>query len=247
MTVQELFKQIDFEKVFLSYIRRYNIIESYDHRFEVYQEVKAYEKFREDLFDFIKIMQIAKVNKENDAILFVIDLNEVDFEDKNKKRFEVFAVERNELEEKTKRAFSFYGETNNNINRFTVSFSKIEKVAGYEVFEKSIEVYGKEAVAAAICKEMQMFDFGQDEEGIQSFYDSLEKSAKQVDEGKCVSADEVFKELREKIYKEIKDENELIYLKELDKFNEKVDEIKRKWISDKIKENGQKMIDFVKE
>ena len=83
-----------------------------------------------------------------------------------------------------------------------------------------------------ICKEMQMFDFGQDEEGIQSFYDSLEKSAKQVDEGKCVSADEVFKELREKIYKEIKDENELIYLKELDKFNEKVDEIKRKWISD---------------
>ena len=150
MTVQELFKQIDFEKVFLSYIRRYNIIESYDHRFEVYQEVKAYEKFREDLFDFIKIMQIAKVNKENDAILFVIDLNEVDFEDKNKKRFEVFAVERNELEEKTKRAFSFYGETNNNINRFTVSFSKIEKVAGYEVFEKSIEVYGKEDIEPSL-------------------------------------------------------------------------------------------------
>ena len=246
MTVQELFKQVVFEKVFLSYIRRYNIIESYDHRFEVYQEVKVYEKFREDLFNFIKVMQIAKVNKKDDLILFVIDLNELDFEDKNRKRFEVFITEKEELEEKTKRAFSFYGETDNNIHRFAVLFSKVEEVAGCEVFEKSIKTYGKEAVVAAICEEMQMFDFGQNEEELKEFYKSLEKSVNEAKEGKCISENEVFKELREKIYREIKDEDELIYLKELDKFNEKVDEIKRKWISDKIKENGQKMIDFVK-
>ena len=246
MNIQELFKNVNPEKVFLSYIRRYDIIESYDHRFEVFQEVEVYEKFKEDLFDFIKIVQMAKTDIKTDRTLFVVDLNELDFDDKNKKRFEVFAINNKDIKEKMNKNFSFYGETDNNIDRIGITFSKIETVAGYEIFEKSLNMYGLEAVAAAICHEMQLFDFGRDEEGINNFYESLERSEKDIKEGKTIPADEVFKNLKEKLYADIKDNDTLKYFKEQDIFEEKIKDIKEKWMNAKIKENGKKLIDFIK-
>ncbi len=246
MNVQELFKNVNPEKVFLSYIRRYDIIESFDHRFEVFQEVEIYEKFKEDLFDFIKIVQMAKIDTKTDRTLFIVDLNELDFDDKNKKRFEVFAINNKDIKEKMNRNFSFYGETDNNIDRIGITFSKIETVAGYEIFEKSLNAYGFEAVAAAICHEMQLFDFGRNEEEIEEFWESLEKSEKDIEEGNTIPADEAFKNLKEKFYADIKDNDTLKYFKEHDIFEEKIKDIKEKWVETKIKENGKKLIDFTK-
>lgn len=245
MNIQELFKSVDPEKVFLSYIRRYDIIESYDHRFEVYQEVEAYEKFKEDLFDFIKIMEMAKIEKNKDILVFVVDLNEVDFDDKKKKRFEVFAVEKEKFLKQIQTNFSFYGESENNIDRFTISFSKVEKVAGYEISDKSLKEYGKEAVVSAICHEMQMFDFGRDNDAIEDFKESLEKSEKDIKEGKCIPAEEVFENLKEEFYSKIEDTDVLEYFKKHDEFENEIKEIKERWISKTINENAKKLIEFV--
>ena len=82
MIIQELFKQVNKEDMFLAYIRRYDIIESYDHRCTVMQEVEIYKHFKNLIFNFVDKISNCEITTKKPTIAFVIDVPACDFEDK---------------------------------------------------------------------------------------------------------------------------------------------------------------------
>ena len=254
MIVREIFKMANKEDVFLSYIRRYDIIEPWDHRGQVKDEVKYYHIFKERLFNFIDKMANASCDftdeaADNNSIVFVVDINACEFDDVNKKAFEVFSVKKKEFLEKAKKSFKIWESPGpETISHYSFSFCEVEKVAAYEVASQSIEEYGIEAVVAAICYEMQIFSFGEDEKEKQEFIDSLTSITERIENGeeKYYSADEVFDKLRENFYAKVNDEEKLEYFRKKDDFEDSVADYVNKWHYEKTQENHQILIDFLR-
>lgn len=244
MKIKELFKQVNKEDMFLSFIRRYDIIESYDHRASVAQEVEVYKYFKNKLFDFVDRVSNAK-DVDLDSLCFVIDVNALEYEDKQKKKFEVFSVDKSEYLKIKDSNFKLWGEKDKCIERFSLFMVDIEKLANYEISQKSIDTYGKEAVVAAICSEKRSFNFEKDTDAKEELIKSLEKAADIKDE-ECYSAREVFKELKKDLFNKTKDEDLKKYWKAEDEFNKKTKNIKQKWFTSELENNQKIMIEFMK-
>ena len=250
MKVCELFKQINKEDVFLSYIRRYDIIEPYDHRFEVSQEVKYYNIFKERMFNFIDKISNMESDKISEDIIYVIDINALDYEEKTKKNFELFSVNKQELNDLVDKDFTMYlPEKDLRLKRYAISFTEHDIIANCDVSNKSIEMYGKEAVVAAICHSMQTFDFGDDTEAKQKLFDSLEKSIDEMESGetKTYSMDEVEDMIENEMKSLIKDADEVTYRDEYKRFRDSTKELIGRWREKKMIENDAIMVNFIKE
>lgn len=85
---------------------------------------------------------------------------------------------------------------NENFNFYSLNFTPWNKILGTPVFELSLERYGMELVAAAILDEM--FEFGMDEESKekweQELHQKLEEGMKDIEEGRSIPIEEIFKE-----------------------------------------------------
>jgi len=246
MKVKELFQKVNKEDMFLSFIRRYDIIESYDHRASVAQEVEIYKYFKDKLFGFADRITSYEDNTTKD-ILFVIDVPACDFEDKQKRVFEVFLLDKKEYLEKCVKDFTLWSGTEN-IKRYALFGLDLENIANIEVANKSIEEYGVEAVCAAISHELQTFEFYENKKAKKAFFDGLTKTIKENEEENyknCKSADEVFKELKKEFAKNLT-EDEKKYFEEQDKFENNISKIKEKWIFEEFKRKEKIMIDFIK-
>ena len=234
--------------MFLAYIRRYDIIESYDHRGSVQQEVAIYKYFKGLLTNFAEKMSNCKIATEKESIVFVIDTPACDFDDKQRRIFEVFCLDKNEYLKKGSLDFHIYDEdTGIRIQHYSFSFSKKEDVAGYEIAQTSIEKYGIEPVCAAIAHEMQAFNFGEDEDKRNNFFAELEESIDKIDSGEseCKDADEVFAELKESLRSKCTPEqNE--YFDAQDEFDAKIKHLKDAWWKKEINKKHQVLIDFIK-
>ena len=240
MNIKELFNKIDKEDVFLSYIRRYNIIEPYDHRFDVKDEVKIYKLFKKDLFEFIERVKASEIKNEKTDVLFVIDIIEGDFSDKQKKNYECFTLKQKDFLNINENTTIFF---ENNLNRYSFCFSNVEDINSINIAEESIKQYGMETVCAVICKEMQLFNFGKEEKEKEEFIESLENIT--YNEHECVDADVVFDELKKEIRKKL-DKDTRKYFEEEEKFEKNVKDIKDKWYESVYKQNDETMMSFIK-
>ena len=250
MTVQELFKQVDKEDLFLAYLRRYNIIEYYDHTNTVQKEVQIYKIFKKKLFGFIDKMATIEPNKVRDEIVFFIVTNAENYEDKQEKRFHVFSVKKDEYLEKVEKDFKIWNDsTGIRIEHYGIDFTEHDEVAAYEVAQKSINDYGLEVVGAAIANEMQAFCFGENTEAKQKMFDDIKQAIENSEKEDAVfySADEVFANLKEDFYNHLTNKDEIAYFKAQDEFDEKVRHIKSNWISMQMNHNHEILIQFLKD
>lgn len=254
MNVQELFKLADKEDVFLSYLRRYDIIEPYDHTNSVEKEVEITKKFKKAMFNFIKRIRECEIPKEDtNELIFVIDVNNANFDDKQEKRFETFYVEKDEYRQKVKLNFGIWNnDTGITIKHYGYDFSDIEEVAKMDIAPLSIEKYGINTVCAIICGEMQSFNFGEDKIAKEQMFTELRESIKEYEEmpeeeRKWYSAEEVIKHLKTRIKDDIEDENLKKYCEYEDEFEKKVKDIKDEWRDRKLAKNHEYIIQFLKD
>lgn len=249
MTVQELFKQVNKEDMFLSFIRRYDIIESYDHRGTVAQEVEIYKYFKKQLFDYVDRMSNCEIKNDKESIVFVIDTPACDFEDKKRREYEIFCLDKDEYLNKCNKDFHIWDEdTGIRIQHYSFSFSEINKVAGYEIAQKSVVEYGIEAVCAAIAHEMEAFSFGREEEKREDFFKSLDEQIEKAknNETEFIPAEDVFAELKADLRSRCSDE-ENEYFDAEDEFYEKIKHLKDAWWTNEMNKKHQVLIDFIKE
>ena len=170
-------------------------------------------------------------------------------EDKQKKFFEVFSLDKAEFLKKCGKDFHIWDDdADEKIAHYSFSFSEKEQVAGYEIAQKSVDEYGIEAICAAIAHEMQVFNFGEETDKKEQFFEDIKESIRKIDSGeeKCVPADEALKELKASFRKKCTPEqNE--YFDAQDEFEEKIKHLKDAWWEQEMKNKHQVLIDFIKE
>ncbi len=222
MIVQDLFKLVDKEGMFLTFVRRHDIIAVDDYRRNVKQEIDLYKKLKTKVYDFIEKMATCTIRKNNDYEIFVIEMSACDFENPKKNKFEVFSIDKELLKNDTNLDDLIY---------CSFALDDPEAVAGYDVSQKSIDEYGIEAVCSEILNELKLFEFGATKETKMAFMQDVVC---------CTSENDKWKQIEEYMNKKMLknlNEDKRKCLEAYEEYKTKVKPFEDKWIEDKKVKN----------
>ena len=250
--VKELFLNLDKEDIIKAYRLMFDIIPSYEQvSYTIPELIKADKKFDEKariLIDDIIVAEKPNV-PDDDMVIFVIQLASEDYDDKTKKSFHSMALYENEFREKAGKDFQVWAsDGEETISHYAYDMETLERIANFRIADQSVEECSAVVCAAVIFNEITFHGYDKErrQENIEKLKKELRESLDEIDESKTISAEEFFEKMHRDLLDSIEDEDERRYYELEHDFEKSVEDIKRKWRSQIMETNHQKVIKHIK-
>ncbi|MCD7956689.1 MAG: hypothetical protein LUG93_13285 [Lachnospiraceae bacterium] len=248
MIVQELFQQADSGRVEEAYFLMHTIFYPYE-KFSLDKKIDATIRIKGYIREYISRFSACDINIKEPQTIFIIELPCENYEDKGDTELTLFLVDDSEARRKVQGDFSAWsGDEEHRINHYGISMSRMEEIAGCHIAGESVENLGITACCAKILYEF--FEFGYSDESreknIQDLYERLEEGKKDIEEGRTFSHEEVFSHLWQEMLEACTDEDERTHMILKKEYEDKVEEIERRYVYKVLEENHKKVIDLIK-
>ncbi|MCD8023262.1 MAG: hypothetical protein LUF30_09945 [Lachnospiraceae bacterium] len=248
MTVQELFQLAETERVEEAYFLQHTIFYPYE-KYSVDTKVDAVFRIKKSIREHIARFAACDAEAKVPCTIFVAELSCENYEDKGQKELYLFSVHDAEAQEKVQMNFALWNDAKEDrIEHYGIDMCKVEDIAGYQVAEASIENLGVTVCCAEILYEF--FEFGYSDESkeknIQSLYDSLDESMKEMDEGIYHSGEEIFQKIWQEMLDETENEDERQHMILKRKYEDSVREIEGRFREKVLEENHYTVIGLVR-
>lgn len=248
MYVWELFAQADPELVFYAYTLVRPVFSEYVER-DLDEQSKILRGLKEHVKEYCEKISDSEIDYSHDArTIFVMKMKESAYREAYKTIYGSYVIKDEEARRALGIDFNLWDDEGEaRLEHYGIDFISVAELAGYSIAEQSVEKLGVEACCACILREL--FEWGLTEEEREEQFEELKKrldeSMKDLEEGKCISAEELFDELEDELLSE-ESEDEREYWKLEKEFKKKVLKIERRYAEKINDENHQLFIDAVK-
>lgn len=249
MNVQELFEQADPEIVFYAYTLLEPVFSDYDER-SIAEQAHIYRGLKGHIEKYCD--KLANVDLDYSCepmTIFVLGMRDTSWGCSYKKDIRCHVIKDSEAFEGINKKFTLWNDNGEiRIEHYGIDFVELSELASYSVAEESIEQLGADVCCATILQDL--FEWGLTEESRSENHDDLieklAESEKDIEEGRCYSADEVFEELEKKYFSELLTEDEKEHRRLEKEYKNKVREIESRHSSKIIDEDHQMFIEAVR-
>ncbi|MCD7923094.1 MAG: hypothetical protein LUE14_07510 [Clostridiales bacterium] len=248
MQVQELFQQADPYRVEEAYFLQHTIFYPYE-RYSLSEKVDIVIRIKEYIREHVSRLAACEICAEEPQTIFIVGLPCTSYEDKGNTELTLFSIFDTEAFQKTGADFSLWGEEEQRVEHYGIDMCKIESIAGYHIARSSVDTLGIDVCCAEIL--YQIFEFGYSdksrEKNIQALCERLDEAIAEAKEGKSYSHEEVFDHLWQEMLERCTDEDERQHMILEKEYEDKVEEIERRYTNRILENNHQKLIALVRE
>lgn len=210
MTVQELFKEADANKVATAYFLIYT--DSFKNDFPTIQEMMfVIDDFKDTIvFHCDEFCKCEPILPEDPETIFVLEYESMSLDEKGEKFFDACVIHNKEALEKIEQ------NQISEIAHYAIDMMSLQEMAGCDIADISFQMYGAEVCCAVILSELFWFGLTDETraERVEEETILLEERVREYKESPdCgIPADQVFAEIWEEMLKHCEDEDERAYM-----------------------------------
>lgn len=249
MTVQELFTCVDVEDVLHAYLLiDYHFSKDND-RQTLRQKVEAVNGLREIIINNVNDFKTCTpAEEEHRETLFIMEIPGREYGEDDLKELTGFVVYDDQIEHNLEKDFHLFGDDGElRIEHYGFDMMMVEELAACRIAKESIYKLGAAICASYILSEIFFFGFDKDEreQYINEIYADLDKANQEIENGECVSAEELFEEMKKDLYKD-ETEDEFQYRQAKEEFDQKVQDIETRYRKKVTEEIHKQYVDAIR-
>lgn len=166
MTVKELMEQVDADRVIEAFMLVDYMFMPECYELTITQKFSAIPKMKKFISDNIRLFRECQSDKNEEAytVFIMYDMNNEDYEDRDKKSFSCYAICDKDAYAVLDKDFFLYSENGKaGLSHYSFDHGKVCEIAAYNIAKSSIDRLGKEICAAKILSDIFFWGFYSDD------------------------------------------------------------------------------------